>query len=188
MLDAYALPRHFESEELATLLLALTPRQRRVLRAYVARVELGGQPVTIWLADPQCPVTERSWYKAGSRAQYKNCPGFQQALEAYLRAAVKAGTAEEAKAIARAKRTLRLGAARAAERLVELVDRGEKHDVQVKAAVSILDRADMETASKGEVEVSDARERLARLLGTGVGDGAEDAAEGADPGGAGEPE
>lgn len=260
MLDAYALPRSFESEELTTLLLALSPRQRRVLREYVEKVELGCLQVTAWLDEDSCPVTERSWYKANG--QYKNCPAFQQALEAYLRAAVKASTAEETRAIARAKRALRLAAAPAAERVVEQVDADlgvffkvverwttepistyetlekrmapnpfspegpeieehlqravvvdvdrlrdprfskavkkfsdsprngiaiELHDAQ-RAALSILDRADMETAAKGEVEVSDARERLARLLGSGVGGGDQEAAEEPGPGGAGEPE
>ena len=187
MIDRYELPRHFEGEELTALLVALSPKQRRVLRNYVDHVELGDMSVTAWLLMLNCPVTERSWYKRGARAQFRNCQAFQDALDAYLRAAVKAGAVEETKAIAKAKRTLRLGAARAAERLVYLVDEADRQADQVKAALGVLDRADMETAAKGEVEVSDARERLARLLGAddrGDGAGAEPGPEAGGAGGA----
>lgn len=257
MIGPYELPRAFESEELTAVLTRLTPRQRRVLREYVERVELGELSVTAWLADERCPVTERSWYRRGPRAGFRNCQAFQDALTAYLRAAIRAGADEEARAIAAAKRRIRLKAERAAERITDQVDgsigqffrsverwtmaplpsqeilreevreytdeRGKQKtgmfylvrqtvlDVgkvtdpvlarlvrkfedgpkglklelydALRAAETILDRADMETAAKGEigVEVSDARERLARLLGA-------DAADGAEAGGAGEAE
>ncbi len=154
MLDRYELPRHFESDELTALLVALSPKQRRVLREYVDQVELGERSIQAWLMDDKCPVSERSWYKRGARAQFRNCQAFQDALDAYLRAAVKAGAVEETKAIAKAKRALRLGAPRAAERLVELVDEAEKHGDQVKAALGVLDRADLATASKGETALT----------------------------------
>lgn len=249
MIQPYELPRAFENETLTTLLMVLSPRQRRVLREYVERVELGELSVTTWLAGPQCPVTERSWYRRGERAAFKNCPAFQDALTAYLRAAMQAAANEEVKAIGAAKRRLRLKAERAAERITEQVDghaglffrtverwtmtplasqeivreeeqeytdahgkprvgtfylvrqavldvsrltdpglarlvrkfedgpKGLKLELYdaLRAAETILDRADMETAAKGEmgVEVSDARERLARLLGADAADGAE---------------
>ncbi len=188
MVEPYALPRAFETEDLATLLLGLNRKQRMVLREYVDKVEMGCLPVTNWLQSEKCPVREDDWYRRGKTARFKNSPAFQQALEAYLRAALKASAAEEVKGIAKAKRILRLGAARAAEHLVELVDTAEKDADQVKAALGVLDRADMETAAKGEVEVSDARERIERLLFQNHGGGDPEAAEERDPGGAGEAE
>lgn len=173
MVEPYALPRAFESEELATLLMGLTAKQRRVLREYVDKVELGGMSLTAWLADPKCSVTERSWYTAGAAAVYRNSAAFQAALSAYLRIAIKASEAETARAIASSKRILRLGAVAAANRLVHETENGERSADRIKAAAEVLNRADIETAAKGEVEVSDARDRLARLLGADHDAGAE---------------
>lgn len=178
MIGPYALPAAFEREELASLLMELTPRQRRVLREYVDRVELGALSITEWFADPKCPVSQRAWYTTGETAAYRHSPVFQVALQAYLKAALAAAEAETVRAIAASRRILRLGAVAAANRLVLETDRGERSADRIKAAAEVLNRADMETAAKSEVEVSDAREKLARLLGADDDAGAETAGAG----------
>lgn len=122
MILPYALPRAFESEELTTRLMRLSPLQRRVLREYVEKVEIGESSIMEWLADPGCPVSEGVWYRRGATAHYKHSPLFQEALTAYLKAAIRAGSEEETKAISAAKRRLRLKADRAAERIADQVD------------------------------------------------------------------
>ena len=112
---AYDLPHVCETVEVAGLLTALSPRQRRALRAYVWQVELGELGVTEWLRSEGCPVSARAWYGAG----YLHSDAFQAALEAYRQAGQRWQVAEEAKQIARARNTLVRATPRAAERLVE---------------------------------------------------------------------
>jgi hypothetical protein len=181
MVGRYELAYACESAEVAALLGALKPKQRRVLREYVWRVELGETGVTEWLRSEDCPVGERAWYDKGPKAAYFHNSLFQTALQAYLRVAGGWQVREEEKAVGAARRELRMAAPKAARRLAWLIENAESHSVQEKASEAILDRADVGTAPKAEVELTDARERLARLLGA-------DTAEDADPAGAGQAE
>lgn len=181
MVGRYELAYACESAEVAALLNALKPKQRRVLREYVWRVELGDVGVTEWLKSEDCPVGERAWYDKGDKAGYLHNPLFQTALEAYKKAATASQVREEQKSVAQAQRELRMGAVKAAKRLVYLVENAENENVQEKAAEAVLDRADVGTAAKAEVEVTDAKQRLARLLGA-------ESSSGADPAGAGQPQ
>ena len=65
------LPHECEHAELAALLAGLTPRQRRVLRAYVWQVEFGEKTVTTWLALPlesePVEVVSGEWAVLGER-------------------------------------------------------------------------------------------------------------------------
>lgn len=184
MIQPYALPRAFETEALTAQLMRLSAKQRRVVREYVDVVEIGGTLVTEWLRLPGCPVSENEWYKREAKGgHYKNNALFADVLAEYTRAALKADVDERLRSIGASKRTLQLGSIAAARRLVHEVDHGERSADRIKASEAVLDRADKDLAAKGEigVEVSDARERLARLLGA-------DAADGAEAGGAGEAE
>lgn len=113
MLEPYRLPHECESEEIAGLLARLTPRQRRVLRAYVWQVELGEKSLTAWLAEPACPVARSTWYKLRDRA------AFQDALDAYRRAGLAWAMNQEKRSVEAAQRKLRLASSGAAERLTE---------------------------------------------------------------------
>jgi hypothetical protein len=115
----YEVPHACESLEVARLLAELTPRQRRVLREYVWKVELGETNVTEWLHSAVSPVSERAWYGTGKRANYLHSEAFQKALDAYRRAGQKWVLAEEQKQVARARASLVRAAPKAAERLVE---------------------------------------------------------------------
>ncbi len=119
MLRPHDLPHACETADLAAKLAALTPRQRRALRAYVWDVELGELSVTAWLHAEGCPVSERAWYASGERAHYLHSDSFQAALDAYRAAGSRWQVAEEAKAIGRARSTLVKAAPAAAERIVE---------------------------------------------------------------------
>lgn len=118
----YDLPHACESAEIAALLAALSPKQRRVLREYVWRVELGELNVSDWLKSETCPVNSGTWYAGGDKAHYRNCPAFQEALEAYRRAGMRWRLGEEQKTIERAHAALVRAAPRAADRLVDQVD------------------------------------------------------------------
>lgn len=115
----YQLPHSCESAEIAKLLSVLSPRQRRVLREYVWRVELGELSITEWLRSEDCPVSARAWYASGERANYLHSEAFQAALRAYRSAGQRWQVAEEQKQIARAHATLVRATPRAAERIVE---------------------------------------------------------------------
>ena len=117
--DPFDLPHACETAEVAALLAELTPRQRRTLRDYVWRVELGQLGVSDWLRAGDCPVCERSWYAGGGRARYLHCAAFQEALRRYLKSASSWQLAEEQRAIARAHATLVRSAPGAAARLAE---------------------------------------------------------------------
>lgn len=119
---AWDLPHGCESAEVAALLAGLSRKQRRVLREYVWRVELGELGVMAWLADARCPVSEGVWYRSAERGgHYWGCVAFQAALERYMNAALGWQTREEARAVASAQRSLRMAAPRAAGRLTEIV-------------------------------------------------------------------
>lgn len=119
---AYGLPHVCESAEVAAALVPLSPKQRRVLRAYVWQVELGEVGVTEWLQQPDCPVGESAWYKSGEKANYLHSPVFQAALAAYLAAGQRWKISQDAKAIERARARIVQAAPVAAERLAEMVE------------------------------------------------------------------
>lgn len=152
-MSLYDLPQSWETEETVALLMALTSTQRRALRAYISQVELGDKSVVEWLASDLCPVSRAAWYRDGQR-NYLNHPGFKAALEACLRRALAAQTAEEDKAIRRATSKLRLLVPKAVDRLEALMESGESDAVKLRAADSILDRAGLETAAKGPAGVA----------------------------------
>lgn len=153
MSSIYDLPQSWETEEVVGLLLQLSKVQRRALRAYVTQVELGTMDVTEWLDSELCPVSRTAWYRKG-QSNYLNNDLFQEALQASLRRAIAAQTAEEERAIARATRRLRLLAPDAVETLVELMAEGESDAVRLRATDSILNRAGLETAEKSTTEVT----------------------------------
>lgn len=174
MIQPHALPHSCETAEIAGLLDPLTHQQRRTLRSYVWSVELGAQSVSAWLADPQCPVSTKSWYRTGEAAKYLHSPVFRAALDAYRRAGQQWQIADEARTIAAARRTLRQGASKAASRMVDLVDNAKSDAVKLLAAQQVLDRADAETASKGPtgptnvIELTD--DELLAIASRGSGD------------------
>lgn len=113
MLEPYKLPHECESAEIAELLARLTPRQRRVLRAYVWQVELGEKTLVTWLGEASCPVARSTWYALKDNAD------FQQALTAYRRAGLTWGTSQEERSVKAAQRRIRHAASGAAERLAD---------------------------------------------------------------------
>lgn len=153
MPSIYDLPQSWETEEVVGLLLQLRPTQRRALRAYVSQVELGELDVTQWLASDLCPISRAAWYRNG-QGNYLNNPLFQEALQASLRRAIAAQTAEEEKAIQRATRKLRLLTVDAVDSLEDLMKNGESDAVKLRATDSILNRAGLETAEKSTTDVT----------------------------------
>lgn len=153
----YALPHACESQEIATALAQLSPKQRWVLREYIWQVELGGAAVTEWLHGETCPVSPTSWYLSGDKANYLHNAAFQNALDLYRQAGQRWVITEEARTVEAAQRKLRMGAARAAERMVALVDEASTDMVRLRAAEQVLDRADVATASKapGQAQVTE---------------------------------
>src|SRR5512137_584439 len=121
-MQAYQLPHSCETEEIAALLAQLSPRQQRVLRAYVWQVELGEHLVSEWLAEEGCPVSVKSWYRRGDNAAYWNNPDFEAALDAYLRSGQRWRLGQEQRQIERARTTLIQAAGKAALKLAGLVD------------------------------------------------------------------
>jgi hypothetical protein len=115
MIEPFRLPHACESAEIARLLAALSPRQRRVLRAYVWQVELGERSLSVWLAEPKCPVARSTWYK------YTGENSFQAALKAYRSAGLRWLAEQDQRSVAGAQRRLRMAASAAADRLVEQV-------------------------------------------------------------------
>jgi hypothetical protein len=181
-MPAYQLPHSCETEEIAALLNQLSPRQQRVLRAYVWQVELGELLVSEWLATEGCPVGIKSWYRRGDNAAYWNDGAFRAALDAYLRTGQRWRLNQEQRQVERARTTLIQAAGKAANKLAGLVD-SESERIALEASNSVLDRAGLETATKGTVDVQesgadDARAKLAKLLAGRAGPGA-------DPAGAG---
>lgn len=149
LVGRYELPHACESQEIATALARLSAKQRRVLREYIWQVEMGRLGVTEWLRSEGCPVSERAWYTSGDKANYLHNATFQAALDAYKRAGQRWLIGEETRTIEAAQRKLRMGAERAAERVVDLVDNGRGDMVRLLASKEVLDRADVATASKG---------------------------------------
>ena len=149
LLPRYALPHASESQEIALALARLSPKQRRVLREYIWQVELGGLGVTEWLRSEKCPVTQKAWYLPGDKANYLHNEAFQEALDLYKVAGQRWLISEEARTVEAAQRKLRMGAVKAADRMVDLVDNAGSDMVKLRAAEQVLDRADAATASKG---------------------------------------
>jgi hypothetical protein len=145
--DPYSVPHLCESAELAALLAPLSPRQRRVLREYVWKVELGEQGVTEWLRSTACPVSERNWYKAGDRAGYLHNLAFKLALAKYIEAGLDWQAGEDKKEIGKAQRSLIRAAPAAADRIVDIAQidpslfykAGERWTEDPPATAEILD-------------------------------------------------
>lgn len=148
MLGPYEIPHACELQELAGVLAQLTRNQRQVLRSYIWQVELGDRTVTAWLAGEKCPVSTNTWYRTGKRSGYYHNEAFQEAITAYKQAGQRWLLSEEERSVAAATRKLRLGAVRAAERMVDLVDNAGSDMVKLRAAEQVLDRADAATAAK----------------------------------------
>lgn len=152
-MSLYDLPQSWETEEVVALLIQLSKTQRRALRAYISQVELGDQNVLAWLDSEACPVSRAAWYRDRGR-NYLGSDLFQEALQASLRRAIAAQTAEEEKAIKRATRKLRLLVPEAVDSLEKLMNTGESDAVKLRATDSILNRAGLETAEKSTTEVT----------------------------------
>ncbi|MCU0503515.1 MAG: hypothetical protein MUC51_17485 [Anaerolineae bacterium] len=118
MIGAYELPHACETAEVTALLSKLSPRRRRVLRAYVHQVEFGEQGVSDWLRSEKCPVHERAWYGKN----YRGDPAFMAALAGYRDALQQWYLRSEARQVEQAQRLLRLAAQRSAQRLIEHAD------------------------------------------------------------------
>lgn len=116
MFEPYVVPHECEHAELAALLAGLTPRQRRVLRAYVWQVEFGEQTVTMWLALPTSPSRSK-WYQGNGL--YWGNEAFQRALAAYRRSGLKWMADQDQRSVELAQRRIKRAAHGAAERLVE---------------------------------------------------------------------
>jgi hypothetical protein len=152
-MQAYELPHSCETAEIAELLAQLTPRQRRVLRSYVWQVELGELLVSEWLASEGCPVGVKAWYRRGDNAAYTHNPAFMAALAAYLRTGQRWTLNQEQRQVERARSTLMQASNKAALRLAGLVD-SESERIALEAANSVLDRADLKTATKGTTDTA----------------------------------
>jgi hypothetical protein len=148
-LRRYELPHACESMEIAQALTRLAAKQRRVLREYIWQVELGEVGVTAWLESEKCPVSPRAWYASGHKANYLHNDAFKEALALYRDGGQRWLITEEARTVEAAQRKLRLGAVKAADRMVDLVDNAGSDMVKLRAAEQVLDRADAATASKG---------------------------------------
>lgn len=118
MIGAYELPHGCESAEVTALLNTLTPRRRRVLRAYVHQVEFGELSVSDWLRSEQCPVHERAWYGK----HYRGDPAFMAAMTGYRDALQQWHLRAEERQVGQSQRLIRMAAQRAAQRLVEQAD------------------------------------------------------------------
>lgn len=177
MTGAYELPHFCETAEVAEALAGLSRTQRRALRSYVWQVELGETCKTDWLAEQ---TFGDAWYRTGKQARYEHNEQFQTALRLYLRSALRWSTAEEQQAISKANRTLRMAADRAARRVVDLVDNGEKDRDRLDAAKTVLSAAGISgeqvTVNLGAGDVQrmtdDELERIARGERGGSGGGA----------------
>lgn len=159
MLNPYDIPHDCEREGVAAALARLDRRQRRVLRAYVRNVECGDKAVTQWLTEGPDAVAISTWRKPGREGgKYWGTDAdpvvpFRKATEMYVKAWLAWEAGEEAKAVRKAGRELRLMAPKAAQRLEYLMENGESHNVQLRAALGVLDRAGTDTAAKGTMAV-----------------------------------
>ena len=159
MLNPYDIPHDCEREGVATALAHLDRRQRRVLRAYVRNVECGARTLTQWLAEGPDAVALSTWRKPGSTGgKYWGTEAdpvipFRQAVDLYVKAWLAWEAGEEVKAVRKAGRELRLMAPKAAARLEYLMEQGESHNVQLRAALGVLDRAGTDTAAKSTTAV-----------------------------------
>lgn len=149
MLEPYVLPHECEHAELAALLAGLTPRQRRILRAYVWQVEFGEQSVTAWLASPQSPSRSK-WYQGDGL--YWGNEAFQRALAAYRRAGLKWMTDQDQRSVEQAQRRIKRAASAASERLVE------QAQGDVGALFRVVDRWTTEPFPSNEILQEEERE------------------------------
>lgn len=176
MPEARDLPHFCETAEVADAMANLSRLQRRALRGYVWEVELGGKGKVEWLKEQ---TFFDNWYRTGKGARYEHNAAFQTALRVYLRAALRWSTVEEQAAIAKANRTMRLAADRAARRVVSLVDVAENDRVRLDASKTVLAAADIAGArvavsmSQGDAKrlTDEELERIAR--GDTAGDSAD---------------
>ena len=142
----YELPHACESFELAATLAQLDREQVRALRSFMWQVEFGDKSIREWLASDTCPVSLNTWYRRNGR--FMHDPMFQRAQEQYRRVGQRWLVAEEERSIGDALRDLRLGARRAARRMLDLVDNGTTDGVRLRASEQVLDRADVAVGSK----------------------------------------
>lgn len=137
---AYKFPHECETEGVARALGRLSGKQQQVLRAFVRVVEFGEKSLEGWLRDGPGNVARSTWYKPDGN--YWHDADFRTALEVYRRSYSAWVTTEELKSIEVARRTLRLEAAAAARRMVELSKSADTDSVRLSATKDILNRAD----------------------------------------------
>ena len=142
----YELPHACESFEMAAMLAQLDKEQRRTLRSLMWQVEFGDKSVTAWLSDKGCPVSHNTFYRQGGR--FLHDAKFKAARELYKQVGARWLIAEEERSIGDALRELRMGARKAAQRMVDLVDNGTTDGVRLRASEQVLDRADVAVGSK----------------------------------------
>lgn len=161
---------------------ALTPphleKKKATIIALVDARLAGRSEESVWRLPQTC---NRGTY----HMKWKHDPTFKVCLEEVDRLARQWKDSRTVRALQEAAERLALAAPIAVAKVMGLLA-SDDESVRLRAALGILDRAGMETATKttAGVEVSDARERLARLLGVDGG-GAADAAGGPEAGGAG---
>lgn len=168
--NPYSVPHDCEREELALQLALLKPQQRTILRSYIHNVVYGQMNLSEWSRQDIYPrVSLPAWRKrfdrGGNYWGTEDSPNqqFRDAYNAYVLAHTTWQTIEEEKSVKRAGKLLRLGATRAAERILFLVDDGENDRIKLDAAKTVLDRASEDTAEKGSLSVGISSETFAAL-------------------------
>lgn len=149
----YTYPHMCESEQVAEALARLPAQKRRVLRSYIWHVELGSKRVGEWLAMGDCPISPAAWYRSAGK-NYLRDAYFLDARDIYVARALVWQSTAEATAVQQAAHKLRLHSLNAVEQLIEMMATGEKDADKIRAAATILDRADIATAVKSSQEVS----------------------------------
>lgn len=168
-MNPYDIPHSCERESVATILAKLNRRQRRAVRSYVREVEHGSMTLTEWIAvSPDSPSLS-TWRKPGGNYWgTEEQPGedFREAVSLYVAAWSNWETREEEKAIRAAGRALRLATPVAVAQLTSVIEQGQvafdRADAvvvkqasvaeMIRAALSVLDRAGLETAEKSTTE------------------------------------
>ncbi len=161
-LSPYSIPHDCEKAELAARLLRLKTNQRKVLRSYVRNVLAidGTMTLTQWVKSDTVPRVSMSvWRKPADKdGNYwgtEDSPNvaFREAVDAYLIALNRWETDEEEKSVRSANRQIRLGALKAANELVNLVEYEEDARIRLDASKTVLDRASVDTAAKGSINI-----------------------------------
>lgn len=136
----YKFPHASEGEAVHRLMDKLSGKQQRALRSYVRLVEFGEMSVEEWCGNAPDSVARSTWYKPDGK--YFHDEDFLAALAGYKKSYSAWVTSEERRSVEQAKRSIRLEAAAAAQRMIALSRGAEDERVQFQATKDILSRAD----------------------------------------------